>query len=813
MTDLALRPVHPPTDSAATATGPAGPAAAGTITGGTAAGGVSTAGTAVGGTAAGGAVGPRTADDAAAAPTAAMAGQAYTGLAVAALALLGLAVGGPLQAPAAVAFAVLGPGAALLSHLTVRPTATRWALTVLASLAGYAAVATGSVWVGWWQPQATVAALAAAVAVACVTALARIRRQRAAGRLTSRVARLAAGGPVPRSAAAVRPLPAHARPLLAHVAVLGIAVALWLIALTRTDLGEVGGFGLLGTISPVWVAALAVTVGGFVTALAGLRRDTGLRRQTELRGDTGRGVAAAGYLVALVALLHGTTPLLLDEPQYAWTYKHLGVIEYLAAGNPVGAAQDIYQQWPALFAGAAQLGAVGGIAPATLADWSPVFFNLAAAPVLYAIARTLSGDRRVAYLTVFGFVAVNWIEEDYLSPQALGFLLSLGVLLVVLTWLRTPGDGTGRQGGGTGRPGQGRRVPVVPVLGVLALLAVLTAAHQLSPYLVVAQVAVLAVLRLIRPRWLPLAMGVIVVGYLLPRFGFVSESFGVFDGFDIFSNAAGNADGWGSTGQAFSAIVVRTLALSVWALTALAVLSYRRRLRTVLVPALLAATPFVLIAGQSYGGEAIYRVFLFSAPWCAYLIAKALVDRADQCAHRLAGRAGAAPGRRWLGPVAAVTLAVALTGFALATVQGRHGQLVVDRQTSDEVAAARQLYATAEPGATIAVATSNFPSRLTAAYPEFNTDVPAGEPDLVVGAQLRGAALDGEHLPTIEEFLRSFDGAPAYLVVSDGMRRQADYFGYFPPGSLDRLEQLLDGRDGWSVFQRSADVTVYRYTG
>ncbi|MFV2109707.1 MULTISPECIES: hypothetical protein [unclassified Micromonospora] len=722
--------------------------------------------------------------------------QAYTGLVVAVLALSGLAVGGPWQAPAAVAFAALGPGAALLSHLTVRPTATRWATTVLASLAGYVAVATGSVWAGWWQPRLAVGALAVAVAAVSAAGLLRAapaarqgshpdpaRRPVVAGRLT---------------------LPGAGRPLLAHAAVIGVALALWWVAVSSTDVTRVGDFGLLATVSPFFLAAVALTVAGFVTALAGLRPAAGRA--------TGRGLAAAGYLVLLVVLLHGTTPLLLDQPQYAWTYKHLGVIEFIAAGNPVDAATDIYQQWPALFAGAAQLGAAGGIAPATLADWSSVFFNLAAAPVLYAIARTLVDDRRVAYLTVFGFFAVNWVEEDYLSPQAFGFLLSLGVLLIVLTWLRSPAgaDATGRRVG-TGRVRAGATV------AALALLAVLTAAHQLSPYLVVAQVAVLAVPRLVRPRWLPLAMGVVVLGYLLPRFGFVSEAFGVFDGFDIFSNAAGNAEGWGSTGQAFSAIVVRTLALTVWALTVLAVLAYRRRLRTVLVPALLAATPFVLLAAQSYGGEAIYRVFLFSAPWCAFLIARAVVDRADRRLDRVDGRQDewrrGDRRRRWLGPVAAVAVAVALGGFALGTVQGRHGQLAVDRQTADEVAAARQLYATAEPGATIAVATSNFPSRLTAAYPRFNTDVPAGEPDLVVGAQLRGAALDGEHLPAVEEFLRSFSGDPAYLVISDGMRRQSDYFGYFPPGSLDRLQRLLDGRDGWSVFQRSADVTVYRYAG
>ncbi|MDG4767417.1 hypothetical protein O7632_25485 [Solwaraspora sp. WMMD406] len=743
---------------------------------------------------------------------------AWTGLIVSVFAMIGLAVGGPTQAPAAVAFAALGPGAALFSHLSVGPASFRWASAMLVSLAGYAAAATVSVWAGWWQPRALVGALAVGVAVSCLSALLRGRRRartdaalqgrtdaalqaRTDAALQARTVRRTRAGTAGRPAAAVRTL-------LAHAAMIGTALTLWQIAVRRTEVTEVGGFGLLATIHPVYLLAVAVTVTGFVIAVAGLPAHAD---QPPVPADgplaRSRGLAAAGYLVLLIALLHGTTPLLLDQPQYAWTYKHLGVIEYIAAGNPVGAAQDIYQQWPALFAGAAQLGAAGAAGPATLADWSPLVFNLAAALVLYAIARTLSGDRRVAYLTVFGFLAVNWVEEDYLSPQAFGFLLSLGIMLFVLARLRTPvAAGSAERPSGTGAVAgtSGRRARVGATVAALALLAVLTAAHQLSPYLVVAQVAVLAALRLIRPRWLPLAMAVIVLGYLLPRFGFVSEAFGVFDGFDVFANAAGNADGWGSTGQAYSAIVVRTLALTVWALTVLAVLAHRRRWRTVVVPALLAATPFVLIAGQSYGGEAIYRVFLFSAPWCAYLIATAVVDQSDR---RRAGRRG------WLGPVAAVTLAVALAVFVLGTVQGRHGQLVVDRQTSDEVAAARALYATAEPGATIAVATSNFPSRLTSAYPGFNTDVPAGEPDLVVGAGLRGESLDGEHLPAIEEFLRSFAGEPAYLVISDGMRRQADYFGYFPAGSLDRLEQLLADRDGWSVFQRGEDVTVYRYAG
>jgi hypothetical protein len=291
------------------------------------------------------------------------------------------------------------------------------------------------------------------------------------------------------------------------------------------------------------------------------------------------------------------------------------------------------------------------------------------------------------------------------------------------------------------------------------------------------------------------------VGYLLPRFELVSGSFDLFDGLNIFSNAAGNAQTWGSVGQAFSATVVRTLALSVWGLAAYAVWRRRHRLGTVLAPAVLAVTPFVLVAAQSYGGEAIYRVFLFSAPWCAYLIAD------------LALRADVRPGwvRRVPRRVGAAVSVLALVAAALGTVQGRHGQLMVDRQTRAEVTAAEYLYAHAEPGATVALATPNFPSRLAANYDQFNRTVPVGEPDLVNGAELRDDQLDVRYLPAIEDYLRSFDGTTSYLVVSDGMRRQADYFGYLPDGSLDALERTLDLAPGWSVFYRNQEVAIYQF--
>jgi hypothetical protein len=708
---------------------------------------------------------------------------AWTGLVVALLTVLVVAwPDAPVlvRAPVAVGFASLGAGAAVLSHRFSREPAVTWALVVLISLATFAAGMTALAWAGWWVPHPLVLAGAVAVAVSCAAAL-----RRPAGR-----------------PARERPRPRWDRELPGHAAVLAVGVGLWLVALAGTDLSGVGGAGLLGTVHPAFFAALLLPVAGFLAALA--------------RPGGGRGPVLGGYLVLLVLVLHGTTPLLLDQPQYAWTYKHLGVVELLLSQGGITDSGDIYQQWPGLFAAVAGLSDLSGLAPASLADGSPVFFNLAGALVLLAIGRTLSPDRRVGYLTVLVFLCVNWVEEDYLSPQAFAFLLSLGGLLVVVRWLpRRPGWWTGhgpdRWRRWYVRLTAGIRTPDVPprsraaALAVLLLLfGVLTTTHQLSPFLLLGQLAVLVGLVLVRPWWtVPLLAG-LAVGYLLPRFGLVTGSFDVFESLNFLSNAAGSADGWGSTGQAVSATVVRTLALTVWALAGLAVWRARHQLGRVLLPAVLAVTPFVLVAVQSYGGEAIYRVFLFSAPWSAYLIADLVLRARWQ-------RAGAGRPGRVRRAVAWGLAGLLLAGAAVATGQGRHGQLAVDQQTTAEVAAARYLYAHAQPGATIALATPTFPSRLAGNYDQFNQSVPVGEPDLVEGAQLRDDRLDFRYLPAVENYLLSFGGTTSYLVVSDGMRQQADYFGHLPDGSLDALEATLASSRGWSVFYRNEDVVIYQF--
>ena len=66
------------------------------------------------------------------------------------------------------------------------------------------------------------------------------------------------------------------------------------------------------------------------------------------------------------------------------------------------------------------------------------------------------GSGPTPYLTVVTFQCLNWIEQDYLAPQGLAFLFSLGLLFVVLRWLAPPAPApVGAAGAGVAGAGHG----------------------------------------------------------------------------------------------------------------------------------------------------------------------------------------------------------------------------------------------------------------------------------------------------------------------------------------------------------------------
>jgi hypothetical protein len=578
------------------------------------------------------------------------------------------------------------------------------------------------------------------------------------------------------------------RPLLAEAGIIAVILAVWLFSLSRTSADSAGDYGLLSVIHPAYFVAVALCA---------------LRFVVELARERWRGWILLAHTVTLIVIMHATVPLLVHEPEYAWSYKHVGVIEHIRTYGVVTNPLDIYQQWPTLFAFVAHLVDGSGVDTLRLAAWAPVFFDLAFCIPLFALARTLSTDRRVPYLTVFLFSAANWVAQDYLSPQAFTYVLGLGTLLIMLRWLRRT---TGRQGRAPGRiarlwawAGSGlaevaytSKYASRAVVAVLYVVyAVVVSSHQLSPYLIAMTACGLAAFGLVRPLRIVVILLGIAVLYLVPRYQ-IAANYGLFD-FNIFGHATSAGPVEGTTAaRVLSAQVVQFLSLTVWALAALSVVASWRRPGPVAVPAVLAFSPFGLLLAQSYGGEAIYRVYLFSIPWCACLIATLVLRK------------------RWLPRGVGVPgAAIVVTAAVLASMQGAHGQLLFNRFTPDEVAASTFIYTHAEPGADIVLAAGNFPTRLTANYDGFAAG-PNGDHGLLNGnnrlAELRMTEAD---LPKINSY---FDPkTPSYLVFSPAMSKYLHYFGYAPDGLIERLQTTISGSPKWRIYFRNHDVTIYKY--
>ena len=378
--------------------------------------------------------------------------------------------------------------------------------------------------------------------------------------------------------------PASRRRALIHVSdvVLPVSIAAWAIGVSQTDATKLGPFGLPAQLPVIFYAGLVLLVLSAVIELA-------IATSSQWR--------MALHATVLVIMLYGTAGLVYSQGRYSWLYKTIGVIQYVDVHGRLNASIDIYQNWPGFFALAAWFDKVAGVSsPLAYARWAQLVFELAALPLLYLIYDGLSLTYRQRWMALLLYPAANWIGQDYLSPQGLGTVLSLGIMALTMRWLftgnrthggpwrrwfrrrpasrpgqaglpgtisvarvrevfqkRRPGidgfpaagfgpqrrraDDGGRGGGSDPLLRSGRRIGLL--VTILLLFFVLTTVHELSPYIVAVQLIVLAGSRPLRPRWMPIAMLAIAIAYLLPRLSFVTSHYGLLTSLgSFFGNAA-----------------------------------------------------------------------------------------------------------------------------------------------------------------------------------------------------------------------------------------------------------------------------------
>lgn len=576
----------------------------------------------------------------------------------------------------------------------------------------------------------------------------------------------------PGTRSAQRPAehPLAARRWLLPAIVLLFAAVAWAIALPSLRGAPWNLFGLLGGGSPLFPASVALATLAFCLAIA-------------LRTTRAAGVA----LVATILMMRLPTAVSTDAPLYSWTYKHFGPIDYIQRFGVVDVDVDIYHNWPGAFALIAWLNTVTGVETIEIAQWFAVGSHLAVTAAVFFLARTCRLGVATSLVAAFGAHAVNWVAQDYLSPQAIGFALAIVVMALVLNSTRT-------------RAAAWVSVPI---------FAAIVVTHQLTPYWLLAAVFVLTLLRRIRPKYLIVVFAVIALGYMLLHMNVLSQ-FGRLLNFDFLSNiltpsARNETLGNPSLGQVVNSWAARAVTLLVWLSAGIVILVrlLRRRepWREVMVPAVVAFSPALILVAQGYGGEALFRVFLYSIPGCMLILAPGLTRllRGQVAIARRGAQAGTA---------------AVLTVITLVSMQAYYGGWFANLVTPESVRLTTAVLTEEDPSTlTIGVA-PGAPGRLVAEYVDF---VEANQQfDSGIDMWLTSwPGWEDEQFADPRRVTRLTDSLvweqrPALVVITQQMRDYSTYYGTLPEGALDRFQGILEGDPRWEMTYRSDETTVYR---
>jgi hypothetical protein len=535
------------------------------------------------------------------------------------------------------------------------------------------------------------------------------------------------------------------------------SVALWILGLAGADPRAMNDLGLLSLFSPANVAALVVLATGMIIGL--------------YRGVQERFLAL--QLVTYLALIHATPVLLYGTLRYSWAWKHVGIVDYILRHGYVDRfieVSGIYHNWPGFFAANALLTTFGGRQNLlTIASWAPFAFNLMNLVVLRFVLRGLTQDKRVIWLSLWFFFIINWVGQDYFSPQAIAYVLYLACVGLLIR----------------GVTGWGRIALFIVLVTTVAI------SHQLTPIVLFIVVTGLVVLRRTSGWYLPLiAFAVPATWALTFARPYAAMGFsGFFDTFgqplqnanDTFEKARiGNiAEGlvvWGGRGVvALSAVVAL---IGIWR-------CWRNRTLQ-LTAVVLMILPGALVFVTGFDGEILFRVVLFAAPFVAFNAATAVIPR---------------PGQR-VGVAASAAIALLTALFFPGFLLGYYGKERQNYFTPGEVQAAAWVSEHARPSSLLVEGSRNYPTQFENYENFVYVTIDREPPD-----SWRKVVADPAGV--LSNWLEDPRYTDAYILITRSQEIEVDITGLMPPGSLKSIESALRRSPQFTIAFENGDATVF----
>ena len=495
--------------------------------------------------------------------------------------------------------------------------------------------------------------------------------------------------------------PAEYLPVLLLVS----GIVIWFFTLPLINVNLMNDLGLVSVLPPGTFISLALMTISFSLLVTAAKLNT---------------VMIFIHMAVLVIMLYGITAVIEVIPRFSPSWRHAGIIDYIIRNEMVNPRIDAYFNWPGFFIMGALITQIAGLDSSVLfLQWAPVFFQLIYLGPLWMIYTSLTNSRRLVWFGIWIFYLTNWVGQDYFSPQAMNFFYFLVIVAILVKWFRKneiilPKIAESKlvkklpkiqslitQIFHGENPSPSLISPLQKaffLLMIVLIYFVSITSHQLTQFAILMSIVLLLMFQRIAPKILPVVMLILSgmwIAYMASAF-MAGRLAGMLEAFGQLENAldANLVDRMnGSPGHMVVTQIRLVLTLGVWLAALIGFVRQWLRGTFETSAALLVAAPFPLLIMQTYGGEMLMRIYMFSLPFAAYLAAAIIFPLIKD-----------PPSWRY-------TAAIGLVSAALIVVfwYGRYGNERMEYFTPAELQAVEFTYDHAEPGSLIASVTTNLP--------------------------------------------------------------------------------------------------------
>ena len=316
--------------------------------------------------------------------------------------------------------------------------------------------------------------------------------------------------------------------------------------------------------------------------------------------------------------------------------------------------------------------------------------------------------------------------------------------------------------------------------------------HPLTPFFVLASVITLVIFRRCTPRWLPILMAIMTGAWIffMAQAFLVGHSYFVTGDFGQVSNTVtANVTArvvQGSPEHSFITTMCVIMTATIWGLACVGAVFRLRRGYRDLTYILLAIAPFSLIVANSYGGELLLRIYLFSLPLMVFFAAALFYTTS-------------ASGRSRKMTAAIVGVSLILLGGFLFT---RYGNERADYMTYAEVDGARYLYSIAPPNSLLIKGWSDGGPLQFQDFEKYT---------ITSLDQVPSNAIAAQNVNAIVQFIENQKYANTYLIITRSQKAAAELFSGLPHGALDRLEGALLRSGKFELMYSNPDAQILKY--